>query len=109
MPVKRRLSKQRAGVITPELVKAWRRAVALNKQAHLSPKHREIAYDAEIVVDKMLGTRLYEISVFLDPYFARDEPPDHIVAQRRVGDWQRAHEQRQQLREADRELRRQGS
>ena len=101
------IARSHTPLITPDLVRRWRRAVALNKHAHRSPAHRNLAYDAEIEVGRMLGTKLWQISVFLDELFVLDRPPDHIVRHGREDDWHHTRNLRAQLRAADQELRRQ--
>jgi hypothetical protein len=98
---------QRAGLITPQTISLYRRALKLHKRAHLSDADQRAAYDAENDVDRALGIKLWQISVFLDEYFVRDTPPDNIVRRGRTDDWYHTRELRRQLAEADRELRRQ--
>ena len=50
MPVKRRLSKQHDGRITPTVVAAYAQALKLRKRAHLSDADRDAANEAERVV-----------------------------------------------------------
>ena len=87
MPVKRRLSKQRDGRITPTVVAAYAYALELRERAHLSDADREAAHEAERVVDRALSIRLWQTSVFDVDRFR--EPGD--------ADWERSAQLRQQL------------
>jgi hypothetical protein len=102
VPVKRRLSKQREGAITPDLVRRWRRAKELAKQASLSPAHRDLAYTAECDLNRALGLRLWDYSVLDDMYFTSGEPPAYLEKQApaRIPIWRRVHELRQQIEAA---------
>ena len=105
MPVKRRFGKAREAAITPDLVRRWRRAKELAKQAD-----RDLAYSAEAALNNALGLRLWDYSVLDDLVFnGRDEPPEYLSRQApaRIPIWRRTHELRQQIEAADRELRQQ--
>jgi hypothetical protein len=72
MPVKRRISKQIDGRVTPSVVAAYARALALRERAHLSDDDRHAAHEAERVVDRALNIKLWQTSLF-DVYTYRDE------------------------------------
>jgi hypothetical protein len=95
------------GLITPQIVAAYRRMLELRKHAHRSPTHRTMAFDAEIAVDGMLGTKPWQISALNDDMFTLGRPFDYLCQMGRADDWHRANELRQQLQQADREMRRQ--
>jgi hypothetical protein len=83
MPVKRRLSKQVDGRITPTVVAAYAHALEVRKR---NPGSEE-QIEAEKVVERALQIRMWETSVF-DVDFFRDDGSD---------DWARAKQLRQQL------------
>jgi hypothetical protein len=60
VPVKRRISKQIDGRITPTTLAAYQRALALREQG----ADPEEVHEAERVVDRCLGVRLWQVSVF---------------------------------------------
>ena len=101
------IARSRTPLITPQIVDNWRRALKLNKRAHLSHADFELAYAAERDVDRALGIKLWNISIFEDEMFKHDSPPEYLFQQGRADGWYRTHELRRQLAEADRELRRQ--
>lgn len=109
MPVKRRFGKAREGAISPDLIRRWRRARALNEQAHHSPAHRDLAYSSECDLNRSLGLRLWDYNVLDDVYFTSDQPPAYLERQapERIPLWHRTNELRRQLAEAEREMRRQ--
>jgi hypothetical protein len=112
MPGTRRtpLARSHTPLITPQVVELYRRALRLRKQAHLSEADRELAIDAERDVDRALGLKLWDDSVFEDFMFVSDEPPAYLRESRdanAVEGWYHVRELRRQLKEADRELRRQ--
>ena len=91
---------QRAGLITPQTISLYRRALELRKRAHRSDADREAAYEAEAIVERALGggiRRLWLVSVF------------DVYEYNRPGDagWERAAELRRQLDAALTELKRQ--
>jgi hypothetical protein len=87
MPVKRRLSKQHDGRITPTVVAAYKLALELREWAHLSEADRLAAHDAERVVDRALQIRLWQTSVFDVADYRQPGDPD----------WERAAELRRRL------------
>jgi hypothetical protein len=90
MPVKRRLSKQHDGRITPTLVVAYARALELRKRAHRRDADRLAAHEAEATVDRALGggiRRLWLVSVFDVYRFQYPGDPN----------WERTMEQRRKL------------
>src|SRR5262249_37219015 len=87
MPVKRRLSKQHDGRITPSVVAAYAHALKLRKRAHLSDDDRDAAHEAEKVVDRALSIRLWQTSVFDVDRFQEPGDPD----------WERSAALRRQL------------
>jgi hypothetical protein len=100
MPVKRRLSKQIDGRVTPSIVAAYQRALALRERAHLSEDDRDAAHEAEAAVERMLGggiRRMWQISVF--DVFEFQEPGDP--------DWERSASLRRRLDAALAEAKRQ--
>ena len=104
------LARQHTPLITPQVVDLYRRALELRKRAHLSDADKHACWDAEHAVDRMLGLKLWDDSVFEDFMFVSDEPPAYLREGRdasAVEGWYRVRELRQQLMEADRELRRQ--
>jgi len=90
MPVKRRLSKQHDGRITPTVVAAYAHALKLRKRAHLSDADRDAANEAEKVVDRALSIRLWQTSVFDVDRFREPGDPD----------WERSAELRRLLDQA---------
>ena len=81
---------QRAGLITPQTISLYRRALELRKRAHRSDADREAAYEAEAIVERILGggiRRLWLPSIF------------DVYEYNRPGDagWERAAELRRQL------------
>jgi len=91
---------QRAGLITPQTISLYRRALELRKRAHRSDADREAAYEAEAIVERILGggiRRLWLPSIF------------DVYEYNRPGDagWERAAELRRQLDAALTELKRQ--
>jgi hypothetical protein len=69
-----------------------------------SEADRQAAHAAERDCDRLLGIRLWHVSIFdFDDIFGRKAPPAYMGSGK---DWHRALELRQQLEEADRELRR---
>lgn len=96
MPVKRRISKQVDGRITPSVVAAYARALELRKRANGSEVDRVAAHEAERIVDRAVSVRLWQTSVFdVDRYRDEGDP-----------DWQRSAELRQRLEAALAEIRR---
>src|SRR5262245_61556487 len=98
MPVKRRLSKQHDGRITPSVIAAYQRALALRERAHLSDDDRDAAHEAQAAVDRLLGggvRRMWKISIWdFDDIYSRDTPPRDP---RSHDDWARMLELRQRL------------
>jgi hypothetical protein len=97
MPVKRRLSKQHDGRVTPTVVAAYAHALKLRERAHLSDDDRDTAHEAERVVDRALSIRLWQTSVFDVDRFREPGDPD----------WERSAALRGQLDAALAEARRQ--
>jgi len=100
MPMKRRLSKTRGGVVTPQIVAAYRHALKLRKRAHLSQADHDRAHEAVAIVERALSGgiwRLWLMSVFDVHHYNR--PGDES--------WERAHTLRQQLDAGLAELKRQ--
>jgi hypothetical protein len=105
MPVKRRVHKARPSIAAalPHFQHALR---ARAKWRHTrSEVDREAAHEAERVVERMLGWRMWEISIwdFDDIYYDRSKPPQDP---RDRDDWAYALELREALEQADREQRR---
>ena len=90
MPVKRRLSKQHDGRITPTVVAAYAHALKLRKRAHLSDADRDAANEAERVVDRALSVKLWHTSIFDVDRFREPGDPD----------WERSASLRRQLDQA---------
>jgi len=88
MPVKRRLSKQLNGRVTPQIVFLYQKALALRARSHLSDEHRHQAHAAERDVDRAMNVKLWETSIF-DTFDYPAEPGDQS--------WENAMELRQRL------------
>jgi hypothetical protein len=81
VPIKRRLSKQIDGRITPSAVAAYQRALALREQAWRGEGDLEEVAEAESAVERALGIRMWEPSVFgLDTFWEPSDDPDYLRA-----------------------------
>jgi hypothetical protein len=91
MPVKRRLSKQRAAAISPTTVGLYVRALELRA---LGPDFREEAWEAQCAVERALGggVRRFFVTTIFDVIDHSPSPGDP--------DWERAAEQLRRLDEA---------
>ena len=93
MPGTRRvpINRQHMPVITASTIDLYRTALRLRRRAHLSEADRRAAYEAEAVVERILGggiRRLWLPSIFdIDHRWPHPEDPD----------WVRAAELRRQL------------
>jgi hypothetical protein len=87
VPVKRRLSKQHDGRITPSVIAAYKHALVLRERAHLSDDDRQAAHEALKAVDRAMSIRLWQTSVF--DVFDYQQPGD--------ADWERSAELRRRL------------
>jgi len=99
MPGTRRvpINRQHMPVITASTIDLYRTALRLRKRAHLSKADREAAYEAEAIVERILGggiRRLWLPSIFDVHEYQRPGDPD----------WERAAELRRQLDAAVAEL-----
>ena len=96
MPVKRRLSKQIDGRITPSVVAAYARALELREQVRRGKVDLDELAEAEKVVERALSIKMWQPSVFgLDTWEPSDDP-----------DYQRALDLRDRLNAALAEARR---
>jgi len=87
------------GLISPQALSLYRHAVALRRRG----ADRETCHAAERDLDRLLGVRLWHVSIFdFDDIFDRNAPPAYMGD---AEDWHRALQLRQQLEAADRELR----
>jgi hypothetical protein len=74
MPVKRRLSKEREGAITPSVVAAYGHALELREQVRRGKVDLDELAEAEKVVERALSIRMWEPSVFdLDRLYRPDD------------------------------------
>ena len=74
MPVKRRLSKEREGAISPQVVAAYARALELREQVRRGEVDLDAVAEAEKVVERALSIRMWEPSVFdLDRLYGPDD------------------------------------
>ena len=64
MPMKRRFFKQREGAVTPQAVAAYEHALAVRKRAHLSDADKQAAHEAERIVDRLLGFKFFEDTIW---------------------------------------------
>jgi hypothetical protein len=62
--VKRRFGKQRQGAVTPQVVAAYEHALAVRKRAHLSDADKQAAHEAERIVDRLLGFKFFEDTIW---------------------------------------------
>lgn|SRR5262249_28107660 len=86
MPVKRRLSKQIDGRITPSVVAAYAHALELRKQARRGKVDLDELAEAEKVVERALGIRMWQASVFdLDRLYGPTDPSYQRAAELRAG------------------------
>jgi hypothetical protein len=72
MPMKRRLSKINSDRITPSVLANFARALELRKLAEQGAADPEDVHAAERIVDRSLGVRLWEVSIF-DVYTFHDD------------------------------------
>ena len=81
MPVKRRLGKQREGAVTPQVVAAYEHALAMRKRAHLSDADKQAAHEAERIVDRLLGFKFFEDTIWdIMKYGVDPEQPHSVLA-----------------------------
>jgi hypothetical protein len=74
MPVKRRLSKEREGAISPSTVAAYARALELRKQVQRGEVDLDELAESERVVERALSIRMWQPSVFdLDRLYGPDD------------------------------------
>jgi hypothetical protein len=62
--MKRRFFKQREGAVTSQAVAAYEHALAMRKRAHLSDADKQAAHEAERIVDRLLGFKFFEDTVW---------------------------------------------
>jgi hypothetical protein len=76
VPVKRRLSKQHDGRISPQVVALYQRALALREQAERGEIDWLEAHEAAKVVTRALGVRMWQTSPFDVVEFYKPGDPD---------------------------------
>ena len=104
MPGTRRtpIRRQHTSLITAQAVALFRHALSLRRRG----ADQQTCRAAERDVDRMLGVKLWQVSIFdFDDILDRDAPPAYMGP--RHEDWSRALELRQGLEQADRDLRKQ--
>jgi hypothetical protein len=72
MPIKRRLGKMNPDRISPTTVAAYAHALQLRAQADRGEVDQIEVHEAERIVDRSLGVRLWQVSVF-DAYTFHDD------------------------------------
>ena len=78
MPVKRRLSKEREGAITPSVVAAYGHALELREQVRRGKVDLDELAEAEKVVERALSIKMWQPSVFgLDTFWEPSDDPDY--------------------------------
>jgi hypothetical protein len=81
MPMKRRFFKQREGAVTPQAVAAYEHALAMRKRAHLSDADKQAAHEAERIVDRLLGFKFFEDTIWdIMKYGVDPEQPHSVLA-----------------------------
>ena len=78
MPVKRRLSKQREGAVSPQAVAAYEHALAMRKQHARGELDLDAVAEADKTVEQMLSIKMWQPSVFgLDTFWEPSDDPDY--------------------------------
>jgi len=96
------IARSRTPLITPQALDLYRRALKLRTRAHLSSTDKYACHDAERDLDRMLGLKLWDTSVF--DTIGYEQPPAYMNADQREG-WLWSMELRQQLETAARQER----
>jgi hypothetical protein len=81
--MKRRLSKQRSGAITPQTVVAYQLALEAREFADRtgSEDDRDAAHAAERIVDRLLGFKFFEDTIWdIKKYGVDPEQPHSVLA-----------------------------
>jgi hypothetical protein len=89
-------------LITPQALDLYRRALKLRTRAHLSSADKYACHDAERDLDRALGIKLWDTSVF--DTIGYKQPPAYMNADQREG-WMWSMGLRQQLEAAVRQER----
>ena len=80
MPVKRRLSKQREGAVSPQAVAAYEHALAMRKQHARGELDLDAVAEADKTVEQMLSIKMWQPSVFgLDTFWEPSDDPQEVL------------------------------